>query len=436
MYVIDGSGNSASCVTKLFVQDNLDICDNPRPLANIAGRIVREDETMVSDVEVNLMSTIMTVPQTKMAEEGEYAFSQLPMYIDYQVLAAKDDNYLNGVSTLDLIMIQRHILGIELLDSPYKVIAADVNNSQRIDGLDLVELRKLVLGIYTELPQNNSWRFVNSTYEFPEPMSPWPYDSNVDIANMSHNILDANFIGVKIGDVNLSAIANISENQTSSNDNTALEIEIVKVPTEKGNTRVQLIATSDTELVGNQMSFDFDGSELLAVVPTKIELTDEHIAWDETQNGQLKLSYNNLDGVNLRTGDVLLEFLFKGSDVQLHTNEALAPEVYTVTDHKVETREIKFVHSDKSHKSLTLAQNVPNPFKDFTVIGFHLPEAGKVALTLTDVNGQLIDRRETYYEAGFNEIRLTSEEIGVSGLVYYQLGTEHSTMMKKMIVLK
>ncbi|MBL0102221.1 MAG: hypothetical protein IPP49_21100 [Saprospiraceae bacterium] len=39
---------------------------------------------------------------------------------DYQITASKGGDYLNGVSTLDLVLIQRHILGIQTLDSPYK----------------------------------------------------------------------------------------------------------------------------------------------------------------------------------------------------------------------------------------------------------------------------------------------------------------------------
>ena len=39
------------------------------------------------------------------------------------------DSPLNGVSTLDIIEIQKHILGIERLNSAYKIIAADVSSA-------------------------------------------------------------------------------------------------------------------------------------------------------------------------------------------------------------------------------------------------------------------------------------------------------------------
>ena len=62
------------------------------------------------------------------------------------VSASKTDDYTNGVSTLDLVLIQRHIfLGLTKLDSPEKLLAADVNKDGKVTASDLVELRKLIL---------------------------------------------------------------------------------------------------------------------------------------------------------------------------------------------------------------------------------------------------------------------------------------------------
>lgn len=59
---------------------------------------------------------------------------------------------LLGISTIDLVDIMRHILGLKRLEEPCRLSAADVNRDGRINGQDLVELRKLVLGIYTAWP--------------------------------------------------------------------------------------------------------------------------------------------------------------------------------------------------------------------------------------------------------------------------------------------
>ncbi|MEZ4931408.1 MAG: hypothetical protein R2788_04655 [Saprospiraceae bacterium] len=61
---------------------------------------------------------------------------------------------------------------VELLDSPYKMIAADANKSNSITTFDLVQIRKLILFINTDLPNNTSWRFVDKAYAFSNPAEP------------------------------------------------------------------------------------------------------------------------------------------------------------------------------------------------------------------------------------------------------------------------
>lgn len=66
-----------------------------------------------------------------------------------------------GLSTFDLVLISKHILGVEPLNSGYKIIAADANKSNSVTTFDLIELRKLLLGIYDELPgQEQPWRYI------------------------------------------------------------------------------------------------------------------------------------------------------------------------------------------------------------------------------------------------------------------------------------
>jgi len=54
-----------------------------------------------------------------------------------------------GLTTLDIIAVQRHILGLETLPKPFSWIAADVNNSGSITTLDVVLMRQVILGMGT-----------------------------------------------------------------------------------------------------------------------------------------------------------------------------------------------------------------------------------------------------------------------------------------------
>lgn len=131
-------------------------------------------------------------------------------YDTYTVTPMKDDNPMNGVSTFDLALMSKHIIGVEPFDSPFKIIAADVNKSNTLTSFDIVELRKLILGVYTDFPENTSWRFIDDSFVFTDPANPFidiPFPESVTLPVSISNPGEAGFIAIKIGDVNLSHIA-------------------------------------------------------------------------------------------------------------------------------------------------------------------------------------------------------------------------------------
>ena len=52
------------------------------------------------------------------------------------------------------------------ITNPYELIAADINKSGNISITDILQLRKLILGVDREFPENKSWRFVEASYKF------------------------------------------------------------------------------------------------------------------------------------------------------------------------------------------------------------------------------------------------------------------------------
>ena len=122
---------------------------------------------------------------------------------------SKDDNPMNGISTFDLVLMSKHILDIDPLPSPYKIIAADINKSNSVTTFDILELRKLILGIYSDFPDNTSWRFIKSDFTFTNPANPFastPFEESAMVTPLTSSTND--FIGIKIGDLNGSVIAN------------------------------------------------------------------------------------------------------------------------------------------------------------------------------------------------------------------------------------
>ncbi|MBX2892690.1 MAG: hypothetical protein KF734_17305 [Saprospiraceae bacterium] len=71
-----------------------------------------------------------------------------------------DDNWLSGLTTFDLVCIQKHILGQDTLDG-YKLLAADANKSNSVTTFDIVLFRRLILGLDTTLSAyEQPWRFI------------------------------------------------------------------------------------------------------------------------------------------------------------------------------------------------------------------------------------------------------------------------------------
>jgi hypothetical protein len=86
-------------------------------------------------------------------------------------------------------------------------------------------------------------------------------------------------------------------------------------------------------------------------------------------------------------------------------------------------------------EKLQLDQNTPNPFNASTLIRFGIPHAGKVRLTLYDLNGRpvqvLLDETR---DAGYYTIPVQRKGLG-AGIYYYKVETGGETLIKKMTIL-
>jgi hypothetical protein len=181
-----------------------------------------------------------------------------------KVVPEKDDNPLNGVTTYDLVLISKHILGSEPLNSPYKMIAADANKSRSITTFDIVELRKLILGIYTHLPNNKSWRFVDESYVFPDTLNPFQSVFPEGINCIASPAAGVDFIGVKVGDVNNTAVGN----RPAQRPSTHLSWPNLRA-TPGGVLTVPITYSGSTPMEAVQLGLRFDPAKLQLISPSK-----------------------------------------------------------------------------------------------------------------------------------------------------------------------
>jgi Dockerin type I domain len=197
------AGNWRFGIATITVQDIDGVCRTIDPL--LSGTIGTEAGAPVKDVVVTATANGVIAGTTTTVIAGTFSITGVSTGINYQFRAAKpvsSDNR-NGVTTLDIALISKHLLGTQLLDSPYKIIAADVNQDGEVDALDLLILRRFLLNITQTLPTGTSWRFIDRTFIFRDPTQPldenFPEFINYSLFYFSRGV---NFIAVKLGDVN------------------------------------------------------------------------------------------------------------------------------------------------------------------------------------------------------------------------------------------
>ncbi|MCB0707764.1 MAG: hypothetical protein KDC34_20760 [Saprospiraceae bacterium] len=200
LWAMDEVGLQDSCVMEITVLNDMGYCINNPDTATILGNISTHADIPVKDVfiDVNGGADYSTTDIN-----GLYSF-YFPKGFDYILTPLLDVNPTNGVTTYDIVLISQHILDVNLLDSPYKIIAADANHSGTVSTLDIVEIRKVILFLENSFPNNTSWRFVDADYVFPNPLDPWQelFPEWRNYANLNEDDLLADFTAIKIGDVN------------------------------------------------------------------------------------------------------------------------------------------------------------------------------------------------------------------------------------------
>jgi len=432
MWLTDASGNQDYCETFIIIQANLGQCSGDTLVVNVSGAIANEEENPVEDVVVNLSGESNGSVFTN--TNGLYNFASIPIGNDVTVTPEKNDDPLNGVSTFDLVLITKHILGVQLLDTPYKLIAADVNNSTSITTADLVELRKLILAIIPEFSNNSSWRFVDKAYVFPESSNPWAeqFPEVININDIPASVLDADFTAVKIGDVNSSANLLGGAEGRSSNpfiltaDNQRLA----------AGTDVSVeVSTSDFEVLGYQFTLNFDRDALDFQEMISGVAKEENFGFALLGEGAITTSWNG--GASSEKALFTLVFHAKKAGIlsdNLSLNSRFTPaEAYNLDGASME---VELTFNGQPGSDFELYQNMPNPFKNATLISFNLPNGSNGKLSICDISGKVVAQVERDFVKGYNEIIINRNELPASGVLYYTLKTATHTATRKMIVVE
>ena len=366
--------------------------------ATLAGIIKTINKQFIEGVKVQV-SGLSGDKIVNTRNDGLFKFSGLENGGDYTIYPELNKNPLNGVSTFDLLLIQKHVLNTKKIENPYELIAADVNKSGSISIIDMLQLRKIILGVDKEFKENKSWRFVDANFTFKKEASPYQFPEIVNINDLNGSA-EAHFWGVKIGDINGNAVANGSGlGDTRDQQEYVLQAENKKLL--PGETYpLTIYADPSLQAEGMQFTLQYDPKK----VQFESSLTDSLLlsmmgVFEE--EGLLTLSWAS----KMIPETMVLSLPFKAlqggeiADMLQIGDRITRAEAYIGE----RTLPVNLTFTEKPAEPIGL-NPYPNPFMDRVNIPYYLPVDATVTLKIYDFSGKLVRSIVQEGNAGLNTL--------------------------------
>ena len=367
VFAFDENNNFSQCSI------NIDFVEQPHPYT---GYVFNVNETPLSHVEVNVNILFPDPPSKQLTNESGEFVAFVSKDFDYSIQAKYNDN-LRGLSTRDIILIEEYISDNSNFDSPYDIIASDVNHDFVVNEDDVNYLRSLLFGNVTD---TTLWKFLYASLEFDDIASPFPYEEGIEHVAESEekwNVL----LGIKLGDVNHSALEEALVN-------TPIEITAENIKLEIGEEyAIDFFLPEGLDVRGFQFS-TMNAMSLSSIESSQIALTDTHqnvtsFGRDISWNGESVIvsdqPFLTAKIVANNSGELVDQFEFIDNiqaEIYVGDNLEIHPLQLNVTG------EVKY--------SNELFNVVPNPFNESTNISFELAKEGIVQLNVVDAMGRQI----------------------------------------------
>lgn len=416
IWMTSQNNKQATCQVEIMVSGQAGDC-GPTEEIQIAGSVTTGQQLGIHQVNLSFEPTL-NVAMTDI--NGLYQSPSLPSGENYIIRPSKQDAPLNGVSSLDLLVMEKHILGQELLTDSYLRIAADINKSGTITVSDLIELRRLILGSITMFSKNENWNFVPADYIFPDPENPWIYPRTIELMNLSSSVSNANFIGIKTGDVNYTAV--LSLNGLESRAKNLVEFQVKTHPI-AGGQRLEIYSKTILPSVqAMQLGFRLDHpAAAIQYAGGQIKLQAEEFSFHSGR--EFKLCWVSPAGKDMNTLEPLISLDLVGvtgkKQTQLLDQKSFASFIY------FQGNEYGIKWLEKSDEN-TSTRIFPNPGKEEVNIEFFIDDLGANSLCIQTTNGRNIYIKNLSLKRGWNHILLNKSDLGGPGLYYFVKYFGHS----------
>ena len=416
IYGTDLSGNQTFMTTNLTVEGT--VCPTGNIQGIIAGKVETPGHTALEGVNVQLFAP-EHIHEYASAADGSFSFENLPLSDDYMVKIDQEAlSYKEGVSTIDLVKIQQHILGLGVFDNPYTVLAADVDGSKSVTPVDLLELRKVILGVSSAFSGGKSWKYFAADHTIDNPMEPWDADEAYHINNLNEQMEDVNFVAVKMGDVN-GSMEDLLQEKADTRNSSTLDLIAHAAPDE---THIKTAYTSKLHAI--QFTMPIPDEEVTIASPV-LNITDEHY---HISGDVLTFAWYSVDPVTIEAGETLLSIT--GTPEVTFNSRITEAIAYDEREERLKLRLIPAEHD------FAVAQNTPNPFVHTTEVTINLSASTSAQLIVHDAQGKELARSIKDLTAGENRVQVDFIPENYNGLVFLHVQTEYGIQTIKMIKLQ
>ncbi len=232
-----------------------------------------------------------------------------------------------GISTADVVLIRRHILGLTTFREPYKLLAADANGSGTVTTADITSIRKLILGTTNALPAA-MWQIMPSDYIFQTPLLPWNPPNYRQYYSIVGAYSGQHFVAIKVGDVDGSWTNSLGASatpkvgtkiDTKGTDPFPLLTVSSGMTIPTGSVSLNIVVTNFSRVTGLQFSMDWDPTLLTYAGVTTGGLPlfgSGNIGLTYTSTGKLAVAWDDIYGTGITLADgtnlFAVNFIAKG----------------------------------------------------------------------------------------------------------------------------
>jgi hypothetical protein len=363
------------------------------PVVEGKVRTIKGNPVAGTEVQLSLSADFNPYNVDDAGIDGGYTFNNLILDSTYYVEGYNNSGVLAGVSTLDLIAIQRHILSKKPFISLAHYVAADANHDGAVNLLDIVAIRKTLLGIYESFPGNTSWRFG----VWPQPLvsddlSTFQETQYIEV--LQGDTTQADFLGIKVGDLNGELASFVGGQPIEIRGGEQLDLTIDDVQMVPGKpVTIDIRAVEDMTIEGLQLGWILNDMSIVDVHGISIPVGEENISF--SHDGAFRLSWHTDQLTHINKGNVLFTLTLKPASATsltgniLQAEEILASEIYT--ESQTHQANLEIIHTGpETASNISFFGVMPNPFNDYTTILYKLEQQSRVRINIYDASGGLL----------------------------------------------